>query len=58
MHRKDGVTSSEGGILIAVKNEYNSEDMPELDTNCEIVWARLHLVGNSLPVFILQTLCI
>ena len=34
------ITSSGGGILIAVKNEYNGEDVPELDTNCEIVWAK------------------
>ena len=46
-YRKDRVTSSGGGVLIVVKNEYNSEDVPELDTDCEIVWAKLHLVGNS-----------
>ena len=30
-----------------MKNEYNSEDVPELDTDCEIIWTKLHLVGNS-----------
>ena len=40
LHRKDKVTSGGGGVLIAVKNEYNSEDVPELDANCEIVWAK------------------
>ena len=44
LYRKTLVTSSGGEVLIAVKNEYNNEDVPELDTNCEIVWAKLHLV--------------
>ena len=30
-----------------MKNEYNSEDVPELDADCGIVWTKLHLVGNS-----------
>ena len=47
LHRKDRITTSGGGVLIAVKNEYNSEDVPELDTDCEIIWTKLHLVGNS-----------
>ena len=34
LHRKNRVTTSGGGVLIAVKNEYNSEDVPKLDTDC------------------------
>ena len=47
LHRKDRMSSSGGGVLIAVKNEYNSEDVPQLDAECEIVWAKLHLVANG-----------
>ena len=46
LHRKDR-TSNGGGVLIAVKEEYNSEEAPELDTKCEIVWAKLNLIGNG-----------
>ena len=54
MYRKDRVKTSGGGVLIAVKNEYNNE---ELDADCEIVWTKLHRSRqqHSLPVFILQT---
>ena len=40
-------TSNGGGVLIAVKEEYSSEEASELDTKCEIVWARLNLIGNG-----------
>ena len=39
LHRKDRMTSSGCGVLIVMKNEYNSEIIPELDTRCEIVLA-------------------
>ena len=45
-HRKDR-TANGGGVLIAVKEEYNSEDVPEFDTSCEIIWARIKLIGNG-----------
>lgn len=41
VHRKDRVTSNGGGVLIAVKKKYNSEDEPELDADSEIVWAKI-----------------
>ena len=46
LHRKDRTTNG-GGVLIAIKEEYNSEDVPELDTSCEIIWARIKLIGNG-----------
>ena len=46
LHRKDR-TANGGGVLIAVKEEYNSEDVPELDTSCVIIWARIKLIGNG-----------
>jgi hypothetical protein len=27
--------------------EYNSEHVPEVDTDCEIVWAKMNLKGNG-----------
>ena len=36
-----------GGILLAIKHEYNSEYVSELDTDCELVWAKMNLKGNG-----------
>ncbi|CAG2235098.1 unnamed protein product [Mytilus edulis] len=36
-----------GGVLIAIKNDHLSTPVPELHTNCEIVWAKISLVGNK-----------
>ena len=36
-----------GGVLIAIKNDHLSAPVPELHTNCEIVWAKISLVGNK-----------
>ena len=47
LHRNDRKSSSGGGVLIAVKNEYNSEDVPKLYAECELVCVMLHLVGNG-----------
>ena len=47
IHRKDRKTGNGGGVLIAAKEEFNSEDVPELDTDCEIIWTRLKLIGNG-----------
>jgi hypothetical protein len=46
-HRKDRTNKTGGGVLLAIKNEYNSEHVPELDTDCEIVWAKMNLKGNG-----------
>jgi hypothetical protein len=32
---------SRGGVLIAVTNEFLSNEAKELKTNCEMVWAKL-----------------
>ena len=47
LHRKDRTNKTGGGVLLAIKNEYNSEHVPELDTDCEIVWAKMNLKGNG-----------
>ena len=38
---------SGGGVLIAVKNNYIATATPELQTECEIVWCKLELVGHK-----------
>ena len=39
-----------GGILIAVKNNLASLPHPDLDANCEIVWAEVIFEGESLLI--------
>jgi hypothetical protein len=36
LHRKDRTNKTDGGVLLAIKNEYNSEHVPELDTACSL----------------------
>ena len=36
-----------GGVLIAINSDHLSTPVPELQTNCEIVWAKISLVGNK-----------
>ncbi len=48
--RKTG-TDHHGGVLIAVTKRLISDQVPELETNCEILWAKINLVGvNTLLV--------
>jgi hypothetical protein len=50
LHRQDRNSKNHrtgGGVLLAIKNEYNSEYVPELDTDCELVWAKMNLKGNG-----------
>lgn len=34
---------SGGGVLTAVREEYSSEEVPELQTDCEIIWTKINL---------------
>jgi hypothetical protein len=36
-----------GGVLIAVNNNYIATATPELQSECEIVWCKLELVGHK-----------
>ncbi|VDI45583.1 Hypothetical predicted protein [Mytilus galloprovincialis] len=36
-----------GGVLIAINSDHLSTPVPELQTNCEIVWAKISLAGNK-----------
>jgi hypothetical protein len=38
---------SAGGTLIAVKDTFITTSIPELHTDCEIVWCKLELVGHK-----------
>ena len=42
VYRKDRNTHG-GGVFMAVKKCYNSSALPETDTNCEIIWAKVEL---------------
>ena len=44
LHRKDR-TSNGDEVLIAVKEEYSSEEAPELETKCEIRGLRIRLLA-------------
>ena len=46
VYGKDRAASG-GGVLIGIKDELNSEDVPELDSECELIWAKVKLIRNS-----------
>jgi hypothetical protein len=50
LYRKDRLTT-EVGVLIAINKEYLSSPVPELSTDCEIVWAKISL-ANSQDLYI------
>ena len=43
--RGDRKHSSGGEVFIAVSNEYICTQDPELETDCEIIWVKLNIVG-------------
>ncbi|XP_019618466.1 PREDICTED: uncharacterized protein LOC109465549 [Branchiostoma belcheri] len=38
---------SHGGVLIAVSNEFICTQEPDLETDCEMVWVKIELVGSK-----------
>ncbi|CAC5403609.1 unnamed protein product [Mytilus coruscus] len=44
--RKDRNCSG-GGVLVAIKDTYITTAVPELQTDCEIVWCKLELIGHK-----------
>ena len=40
-----------GGVFIAVSNKYIASSLPELDTNCELIWINLQCKGAR-PLYI------
>jgi hypothetical protein len=49
INRKDNKFGA-GGVLIAVKNTILASPVNDLDTGCEIVWARIE-IANKKPVY-------
>ena len=43
--RKDRASDAHGGVFIAFKRDLLCTETPELDTNCEIVWCKLNIIG-------------
>ena len=39
-----------GGVFIAFKRDLLCSEPPELDTNCDIVWCKLNIIGWTLYV--------
>jgi hypothetical protein len=46
LYRKDR-NMQDGGVLIAISNDILSTPVHELQTDCEIVWAKISLVGRK-----------
>ena len=48
IYRKDRKgTKTGGGVLIAINDKYLSSEIPELDTDCEIIWCKIQQKGNK-----------
>ena len=43
--RKDRASDAHGGVFIAFKRDLLCTETPELDTNCEIVWCKMNIIG-------------
>jgi len=47
IYRKDRTSKVGGGVLLAMRSELDSEEVPELDSDCELIWAKINLLGNK-----------
>ena len=47
IYRKDRPLSTGGRVFLAVNSEFISSSVPELDSDCEIVWAKLEVSGQK-----------
>ena len=43
--RKDRVGDAHGGVFIAFRHDLLCIETPELDTDCEIIWCKLNIIG-------------
>ena len=43
--RKDRGSDAHGGVFIAFKRDLLCTETPVLDTNCEIVWCKMNIIG-------------
>ena len=42
---KDRVGDAHGGVFAAFKGDLLCTETPELDTNCELIWCKLNIIG-------------
>ena len=43
--QKDKASDAHGGVFIAFKRELLCTEPPEPDTNCEIIWCKMNIIG-------------
>ena len=47
IYRKDRTSTTGGRVFLAINSDYVSSCEPELDSNCELVWAKLQIAGQK-----------
>jgi hypothetical protein len=47
VYRKDRKSDHHGGVFVAIKNTFDSEEAEELKSTAEIIWAKLTLPSGS-----------
>lgn len=45
IYRKDRTGRKGGGVFLAISIDILSSEQPELDTDCEIIWAKVDIIG-------------
>ena len=49
--KTEQVEKGGGGVLLAISTDILSSEQPELDTDCEIIWAKVDIIGvNSIYI--------
>ena len=46
VYRKDRSNQAYGGVLLAISKKLNSCECPGLDTDCELLWVKIDMVGD------------
>ena len=47
VYRRDRTGPKGGGVIILVKSSFQSQAKPEFNTNAEIIWIQLNLIGSK-----------
>jgi len=45
IYRDDRTSDKGGGVLLAVTNNFLSQEQPELKTDCNIIWSKISITG-------------
>jgi hypothetical protein len=49
--KTEQVEKKGGGVFLAIPTDILSSEQPELDTDCEIIWAKVDIIGvNSIYI--------